>query len=422
MKIIDCNFDKAKSNEYRPILINKNYCYFIKFDSDESFEEAVKTQNYSLYSGMYRYNIKSTNLEKIRISEPIIEYYNDNCKLYYLSEKRIGNEYWVAFYKIYDTEEKKLVQLKLQHYKKNVTLMNINDKLTPFMFKDGFILYSYDVCTKDDYNRLDDDNEYKIFIYDINDNSKYEILDREFCKNGFNKTRTFESNGVEYSLFNACLYNEEDKREYMYDPMDNSICEERSGKREMRGERDSIFLIQVETFINEIKEGKKHLSYKILETIGQEGTVRLIKVCDSKVFYEVLYFNRDYFELVIYDLRTEKYTRVKIEDDYRSMGLWPQETFISISEDGKTAYLHYFENKHLIVLNGENFQNRDIINISETTVGVIKSKYLITRNLEKIDQKNSFVCNIYDINSLELLNKIEGEPIVFEGEETIVVY
>lgn len=407
MKIVNLNLEKNCTINYRPLFIYKNYIYIVKEDCEENAIENEKKVKKSIYEGVYRYNIIENVLEKIEVSNCIMDYYYDYSKIYYMDIEGIDKKYVATFFEIDGNKEKRLASIQLPSYIGVDSLLNVYEKLQPFALKNGFISYLYDISLHSRvYDHLDNENEFKLYVYDIKEKRKYENLDKEFCKNGFDKKIIFKVNDIEYILLNSALYEELDKYEYLYDADENNI-------EDLRGAKDRIYLIEIEKFISEIKQGKEHISYKEIESIGQEGTVRFIHMSGCKIYYTVRNFRKGYFELVIYDISNDKYQRIKLESCSR---------LLKITEEGEFVYLYNYKNKYLMELSGKDFHKRRKISISGNVLGVLESKYIVLQTVLVIEGKRGVFCEIYDMDSLTVVDRFQGKAKVFEKENVIVVY
>lgn len=409
MKVIDINFEKNNIINYKPLFIHKNYIYIIKEDFERKLIENEDDIKNSIYTGIYRYNIINNLLESAQVSGRITKYFYDNSKVYYVDIEESNKEYYVTFFEVDNNAEKKLVKIKLPGCIENDSLINVEARFEPFTLKDGIISYLYDICNilhDGAYNHLDDENQFKLFVYDSTEGKNYEVLDEKFSKNGFVKKVPFKFNDTKYLLLNAGLYQEHDKYEYLYDA-------NKKNENDARGAKDSLYIIEIDKFVDEAKRGRKGILYKEIESIGQEGVVRFIEICGCKIFYKVTYFEKDYFELVIYNLSTDKYQRTKIESCDR---------LLRVTKSGKFVYLYNDENRTLIELSGEFFEKRRVVNIEGNVLGVIESKYIVSQAVGINEDKRDILCNIYDINSLNLVDRFKGKAVVFEEENIVVIY
>lgn len=409
MKVIDINYIKDKYIYYRPLFINGDYIYIVKDDLDIDYDEIEKTKEYAIFDGIYRYHIPSGLLEKIETSDWITDYYFGANKLYYFSIKVVCNRYIATFYEIENNLEKKKAEIELDDYVEGYSIAKIRTQLQPIVLKDGFISYLYDVnplMNINQYTSDNDENELKLFIYDANEGKNYENQDKEFCKHTFDNMIPFKHNNEEYLLFGSSLYNEFDKEEYIYDPSREDI-------NNYRGAKDSIYIIPIETFINDIKQGKQHISYKTIDTIGQEGTLKFIRLYGLKIYYNIIHFDEDYSELAIYDISNNQYFKKRYESCYR---------FRKMTYDCKYAYFYDDKNSCYVEFSGDFFEKRRKVEVEGWIKGDIESKFIITDGYSVINGKGTECCKIYDKNTFNLLKRFEGKPEVFEKEDIVVVY
>ncbi|WBW97424.1 hypothetical protein [Oceanirhabdus sp. W0125-5] len=409
MKIIDINDPKDQLIIFEPLFSYGEYLYTVKMDHSSDKLILGTDKKLCFYDGFYKYNFLTKTLEHIHTSECISNYFysHDQSKIYYETCERCEKNYYMTLFSIdlYTEKETKIITVETPIVGET-NIFDVTGIIDPFELTEDYIAYLLDeVHDSDDrYSRFYKDNEYKLFIYDINKKKSYQLLNKKFCEHGFKEMIKFEINNKEYILLNSALYIEQDKHEYVFEyKRDNKITSSK------RGEIDGLYLIEVDIFINEVKEGKSNFSYKEIESIDEKGTVRFIKRFGTKIYYKVDYFEKEFFEIVIYDINTEKYTRKKINDYY---------SLHKITNNGEFIYLYDKKNRQRIELRGEDWENRRELDTKERILGVLESTYLIVD--EFIDKKR--FCSIYDLNSLNLVDKYIGTGKVFEEENMIVIY
>ncbi|GAA0178458.1 hypothetical protein SH2C18_15140 [Clostridium sediminicola] len=420
MNIIELSLKNTAYINYVPLFLYENYIYFIRQNFKLNNVESENVKCDTVHDGFFKYNLSDHSVESIYTTKKIMNYFfnNDYLKLYYVEIQERNTEYFATFFKINNNTqvEKEQFCVKLQSYVENnfandsnikISPLDVMGNFDPFVLKEDILGYKVDKINVYDrfYNSLDDKNEFQIFIYDVFEGNSYQVLDDFFGKHGFDNIEVCTIKEKEYIIFNTAMYNELDKYEYVYDPDVKSTSS-------FRGTMDAIYLIPLETFINEVKQGNRSIPYEKVELIGQEGTVRLIHINDCKIYYKVTYFDKNFSEIVIYDISSKKYQRKRVEglNNLRELTL-----------DGEMAYFYNNKLKCTIELSGENWENKREIRIAGGFIGVLESKYLISEEIEILNDKLVYYCNVYDINTLKLIKRIEGQPFMLKKHDMVIV-
>ncbi|MDP4147335.1 MAG: hypothetical protein Q8936_23165 [Bacillota bacterium] len=112
----------------------------------------------------------------------------------------------------------------------------------------------------------------------------------------------------------------------------------------------------LEDFINDVKQKRDSISYKTVETIGKEGTVELIRIHDGKIYRKVEHFDKDFIEIVEYDIKDDKYQRRR---------LYNEKFFIGIILDGERIYTYNNKMKCIIESSGEDLNKKRELKLSQ---------------------------------------------------------
>ncbi|MDW8803167.1 hypothetical protein P8V03_18735 [Clostridium sp. A1-XYC3] len=417
MDIIKLKVVNDEFISYLPLFIYKNHVYIIR----QNISNNNQGRNFNtFYDGFYKYNLINNSLELINTSAPIIEYFYDrDCSaLYYRAIEEKDGKFYSVFFKLdndFGTEER-LLSVKLQRYVPTSLLTNEEKQikvdcmiasLELYVLNKDFLVYKIDEINSYDeyYNYLDNCNKFKLFVYDVNEKRNYEVKDNSLFKHGIESIRTFKVNNREYILISSALYNEADKYEYIYNP-------EKTSCNDVRGAIDSIYLIPLEIFINEIKQDKETLSYQIIETVGQEGIVRFIHTNKNKIYYKVEYFNENISEIAIYDIITKEYERKRFESNWM---------FSGITLDGSTGYFYDDKLSCYVELSGKSWDNKRAIKIPFNSLNIMEPDIIITEEVNIQDGKLNFYSNIYDRSNGRLMKKIQGKPYVFKEDNILII-
>lgn len=412
-KVRGMNYIELKRNEneqfyYKPLFVVGNYIYVGR---DSCIDEDCSNILNFEYLGLSKYNMQDGLIKDIDTSGKITRLFyakHNNHLSYVLIEDKI-NSYMAHLYQI-DIEsdrERELFSLEIQKCAQDSPI-EAAQRLNSIFLNDRYIMYLIDIVgnTEERWISTFNSNKYELYIYDILEDKKYQVLDESFYFHGFNKMVITKVDDVDYLIINAAEYPDCDRYDsvYMWENLNNI---------EYRGLKEAIYVIPVDTLVEETKVGRDKISYKQIDSIGREGTVRLGSVDGSKIYYRVDKYRvgGDLFE---YDIRTEEYEKIKYDNLYIN-DITSNQAVVNLDKDMNT---------HLQELKLKD--NRRIINTSMNILngflGFLESRYLIYREYEIVANEVVRFVYIYDIQTKEIIEKLEGNSIVFPEKNLIVSY
>ncbi len=413
------NLRNTDDVSYIPIYRYENYIYLIR-ESMQQYELEGQISEYcTIYDAFLKYNIENHTIEYIKISKNIINYFFDKISkvLYYIALESPYKVNYVSFYRLdikMSTYEKQF-QIGFEDFIENNSLININEtvksqniiyQIMPFVLSESYIGYQIDKINvfKGHYSHFHENNKFDLYLYDINESKRYPIVDKAFSNKGFQQIVSHDVHGNGYIILYSALYNEVDKYEYLYNcDIDASA---------VRGCVDGIYILPVNNFTSEVKCNLKNISYKIVQEIGKDGAIQLISVSDAKIYYKVSYFDKGYSELIMYDIVTYKYHKIKLS--YLSNILW-------ISSSGDAVYIYDTKLNSTIEFSGYEWEHRRTINVNGKIIGVYQSQYLITEDAKIDNDELIYYTNIYNLKALELINIIQGQPFLIQEDSLIII-
>lgn len=144
------------------------------------------------------------------------------------------------------------------------------------------------------------------YLVDVNERKIYEILDKRFIMTS-GMRMVFKKDGEDYLMIEERYLEDEEKEQLLKDPeieLAVSYPEEFGDDFVFR---NSINLISVSDFVNQIKEEKDKIEYEVVESIGEEGSIKVLGSTDQKIFYKKKTFSgpKDKFK-TLFELRNQE--------------------------------------------------------------------------------------------------------------------
>lgn len=405
MNHIDLKRNENEYLSYEPLFLLDNYMYVGRNSYLE--KDGVDISNFD-FLGLNKYNFTDGSMKALTTSGKITEVYFNRCNKYlgYVFAEDKVNNYQAHLYQI-DTdsdEEKELFSLEIQKCNGDTPLSSAS-RFKPLFLNDRYVLYLVDISREPEkgWEPSFSSNKSELYIYDILENRRYEVLDESIYFNGIEKMEITRVDSIDYLVINAAAL--DDNR---YNIVYTKEC-----KAERRGLKEAIYVIPVETLITEVIEGRDKLSYKQIDSIMNEGSIRLYCTDGSKIYYKIFKYYADHSdqEFIEYDIITDEYEKI----DYKGLFIH------DITSDLIIVSVDENLNTHLQELKGSRKVINTLKNINEFR-GFLESRYLVCRQFRILNNKGVFFTIVYDMQTHSILEEIDGDPKVFPERNLIVTY
>lgn len=271
--------------------------------------------------------------------------------------------------------------------------------------------------------RMDENNDYGLYLIDIQEKKKYEILDNNLKKTYYDNTRILDLEGEKYMGHIKSHLDSFDKEElvksYAGEDLDESLKEKL---------KEGVYLIGYDKFIKEIKSGYHDLSWDFFYEVEENKKIQGINYNDIipeyilRQNYDFLIFDYKQKTLEYYGvthgngLVAELITAVSYgdyEDSYNLRGInYPLAILKS------TSYETYNEDRILFPVD-YSFKSPKEANES---LLIRKDEQIITSSWYEDDKGYYEDIKVRDTNTLELIESYEGEAVVLQDKKTVLLF
>lgn len=321
----------------------------------------------------YKYDLTNKDIEKINKSkiltsdEACYVHYIENNFLYTTSYVEDNNELYSYIWKINlnDGECTNILEMN-----GNIEFKFLNSK---YVIAKGS-KFGIDKNYLDEKKLAQGEYDYA-YLVDMTVNKKYPIKDKKLFWGLNDNLFLFDNNN---KLFLEEVYMDvwELKDAYDMDIKKENIYKE--------GYKESINIINMDLFLEEIKEGKEKLSFEIIERTEYNASVRYFGHNESEIFYRKHNFENNSIEIYKYLINDNITIKIKDVDllDYLYRGLYYS------NEDQKIFYEDNFSEKIRIKEIVNNSLDIELEDEYEEYVNLLEGKYLVTNICEEEDEEN----------------------------------
>lgn len=268
---------------YKPINITEENIYFEKIimGMEDSWSEGIWEYNKfdhaikRLDRGHHAENVQLYDFDTpINFLSKDIQGSMD--KMYFTTITEIEDEDYIEFYEI-DLETRSQKSILGFTFDKDAFLYKKMEILAP-----GYILFrlSYDM------ELADSDFFDSVYLLDVKEKKYYEIMDETFTINSGNRILLGENFEDQHLLIEECYLDEEDQFDILTQE-DVELAFDLPGDMEQKQLHiNSIKVIKLSNFIEQIKNGKSHMDFEIIDKIDQEGVIRILGETEDSVYYK----------------------------------------------------------------------------------------------------------------------------------------
>ncbi len=402
---------------YKPINITEDNIYFEKLliGMEDTWSEGIweydkydhtivrldtghHAENVQLYDFDTPINLLSKNTEE------------STNKMYFTTITEFDEEDYIEFFEI-DLEKRKQKSILGFTFDKDSFFYKKMEMLAP-----EYILFrlSYDM------ELIDSDFFDSIYLLDVKGKQYYEIMDEAFNINSGNRILIGETFEQQYILMEE-YYLEEDEQLEMLTSDDVELAFELPGDIEQEQLHvNSIKIIKLSDFIEQVKDGETNLKFEILDKVDSDGVIRIIGETEDFVYYK-----KEHYDFILKQ-KTDFVSRRKIgrteiyKIDKKSFDVTYVKDVDKISKIKASEYFMYeiIENKEDIQIfdleTGEliyTYKIRYEGRLKQEIAGFKNGEYLIVKFTSPNDE---------DIFKYEVIDCLTKEPIII-GDDVLLL-
>lgn len=402
---------------YKPINITEDNIYFEKIilGMEDTWSEGIweydkydhtiarldtghHAENVQLYDFDTPINLLSKNVEA------------STKKLYFTTITEFDEEDYIEFFEI-DLEKRKQRSVLGFTFDKDSFLYKKMEILAP-----GYILFklTYDM------ELIDSDFFDSIYVLDVKEKKYYEIMDEAFNINSGNRILLGEKFDEQYIIIEEYYLEEEEQLEIL-------TSEEVELAFELPGDIEpeqlhvnSIKIIKLSDFIDQIKDGETNLKFKILDQVDSDGVIRIIGETEDFVYYK-----KEYYDFILKQ-KTDFVSRLKIgkteiyKINKQSFDVIHVKDVDKVSKIKTGEYVIYeiIENKDNIQI--FNLETRDLLYTYKIRYdGQLKQEVIEFKNGEYIIVKFTSP-NDEDLFKYEVIDCLTNEPMII-GDDVLLL-
>lgn len=402
---------------YKPINITEDNIYFEKLliGMEDTWSEGIweydkydhtivrldtghHAENVQLYDFDTPINLLSKNTEE------------STNKMYFTTITEFDEEDYIEFFEI-DLEKRKQRSILGFTFDKDSFFYKKMEILAP-----EYILFrlSYDM------ELIDSDFFDSIYLLDVKGKQYYEIMDEAFNINSGNRILIGETFEQQYILMEE-YYLEEDEQLEMLTSDDVELAFELPGDIEQEQLHvNSIKIIKLSDFIEQVKDGETNLKFEILDKVDSDGVIRIIGETEDFVYYK-----KEHYDFILKQ-KTDFVSRRKIgrteiyKIDKKSFDVTYVKDVDKISKIKASEYFMYeiIENKEDIQIfdleTGEliyTYKIRYEGRLKQEIAGFKNGEYLIVKFTSPNDE---------DIFKYEVIDCLTKEPIII-GDDVLLL-
>ncbi len=272
---------------YKPINISEEYIYF---------EKILITLEDTWSNGIWAYNLALNKMHRIDhghhvdygdlydIDTPNINW-NGTTKIapevmYFATITELNEEDYIEFYEIDLVSGVQKIILGFKFDKDSLLYKNM-EVLAP-----GYLLFrmSYDMeLSETDFFDV-------VYLIDVEEKKYYEILDEEF-KINYGRRIIIGEEEESKILFDEYFLSEEEQYEMLTSEDIELAFDLPKDMVEETLHKNAIRYANLIDFIHEIKAGKEELSFRTIDEIDGEGSIRIIGETTDNIYYRKKYYD-----------------------------------------------------------------------------------------------------------------------------------
>lgn len=402
---------------YKPISITDDNIYF---------EKLIIGMEDTWSEGIWEYDKKNHTINRLDKGHHAenVQLYDFDTPVNFLSRDVEGSKEQLYFATITEIDEEDYIEffeIDLEKRKQRSILGFTFDKDSFFYKKmevlaPGYILFrlTYDM------ELVDSDFFDSMYLLDVKEKKYYEIMDEAFNINSGNRFLIGENFDEQYLLIEEYYLDEEEQFEILTSE-DVELAFDLPGEIEQEQLHvNSIKIIKLSDFIDQIKAGEETLDFEILDKVDQDGVIRIIGETRG-----ALYYKKEQYDFILRQKndfmsrrklgRTEIYKIDKfdlevsyVKDIDKASKIRHGEIFIyEIIEDEENAQIFDLDTGELIY----NYKFRYNGQVKQEVVGFKDDEYLIVKYTSLSDD------NIF---KYEVMDTLKNKTIII-GDDILVL-
>ncbi len=331
-------------------------------------------------------------------------------KMYFATITEFDEEDYIEFFEI-DLEKRKQKSILGFTFDKDSFFYKKMEILAP-----GYILFrlSYDM------ELIDSDFFDSIYLLDVKAKKYYEIMDEAFNINSGMRILTGETFDEQYIVIEE-YYLDEDEQFEILTSDDVELAFELPGDIEQSQLHvNSIKIIKLSDFIEQVKNGETNLKFKILDKLDQDGIIRIIGETEDYIYYK-----KDYYDFIlkqkndfvsrrkmgktdIYKINRYTFEVTYVKDVDKMTQIKPGECFMyEVKENTKDIQIFDLETGELVYTYEIKYEGQ----LKQEIAGFKNGEYLIVKFTNPNDD---------DIFKYEVIDCLTNEPIIV-GDDVLLL-